>query len=80
MRPASLLETGSHHPAGGDASGDGRSASGGVLVKLVSSDKVHGQRDLYTVLFCFGHQVLDNAGPFLIVQRRTDLTNVNMSK
>lgn len=68
MRPASLLGTVSHHPAGGDASRDGRGAGGGVLIKLVSGDKVHGQCDLYTVLFCFGHQVLDNAGPFLIVQ------------
>lgn len=62
-----------HHPAGGDTVGDGRGAGGGFLVKLVGGDEVDGQRDLDFVLLCLGHQVLDDAGPLLIEQGRSDL-------
>lgn len=62
-----------HHPANGDSSWDGRSAGGGVLVELVSGDKVNGQRDLDVVFLSFSHQVLDDASALLIEQGRTDL-------
>lgn len=63
----------SHHPAGRDASSNGCSARFGVLIKLVSSDEVDGQRDLDAILLCFGHQLLDDAGALLVVQGGTDL-------
>lgn len=71
---ARIGEIFSHHPAGGDTSGDGCSSGGSFLIKLVGGDEVDGQRDLDAVLLCFGHQVLDDAGPLLIVQGGTDLT------
>ncbi len=58
----------SYHPAGGDSSTDSCGAGGGILIKLVSGDKVDGQRDLDAILFCFGHQFLDDAGPLLVIE------------
>lgn len=63
----------SHHPAGGDSLCDGCGAGGGFLVKLVRGDEVDGQSDPDFVLLSFGHQVLDDAGPLLIIQGRTNL-------
>lgn len=66
-------KTSSHHPAGGDSCCHGCRAGGGVLVKLVSSDKVDGQSDPDLVLLSFGHQVLDDASALLVIQGRTNL-------
>lgn len=62
-----------HHPAGGDSCCDGCGAGGGVLVKLVSCDKVDGQSDSDLVLLSFCHQVLDDASALLVIQGRTNL-------
>lgn len=68
-----LAKTLSHHPAGGDSCCDGCGAGGGVLIKLVSSDKVDRQSDPDLVLLSFGHQVLDDTSALLVIQGRTNL-------
>ena len=69
----------SHHPARGDAGRHGGRALGGVLVELVGDDEVDGQVDLDAVLLRLGHQVLDDLGALLVVERRADLTEVIQS-
>lgn len=71
-----------YHPSNRNAGSDCGGASGSLLIKLVSGDKVDGQRDLDAILLSFSHQVFDDTSPLLIVQGITDLRKqggVNLS-
>ena len=62
-----------HHPASRYARGHSGLASLGILIKLISSDKVNRQSNLHAILVSFGHQVFDNLGSLFIKQRSANL-------
>ena len=62
-----------HHPASRYARGHSGLASLGILIKLISSDKVNRQGNLHAILLSFGYQVFDDLGSLFVKQRSANL-------